>query len=457
MENPKRLRMCIGGDTDSYLCRLTFIKIRARKSVGDFDSLPYVVTFISAGLWLYYGILDHGVAIIIVNAFGVVLETLTVKKLAVGVVILLLTIPVTLVTTHSFFRVEIVGWTCTALSVLVVVSPIFDIVRVVKTRDVQYMSFWLSLALALNGAAWTAYGVDEDNYCVIPNGFGCALGVIQILIYVDPKRLTFIKIRARKSVGDFDSLPYVVTFTSAGLWLYYGILDHGVAIIIVNAFGVVLEALYITMYMYYASNDIQTLTVKKLAVGVVILLLTIPVTLVTTHSFFRVEIVGWTCTALSILVAVSPIFDIVRVAKTRDVQYMSFWLSLALALNGAAWTAYGVDEDNYCVDRKYCKGLMMESIMDQQEIMEQISRGTFGAAILVNLNHYLERRKFEFLQEKISLTNGTLPEIDSSRVLKKIRLTRQTERCWRSAKQEGCYVYIDTGYCISVWVVTLFK
>ncbi|KAL3635121.1 hypothetical protein CASFOL_019668 [Castilleja foliolosa] len=168
------------------------------------------------------------------------------------------------------------------------------------------------------------------------------------LLFLSPI-LTFIKIRARKSVGDFDSLPYVVTFTSAGLWLYYGILDHGVAIIIVNAFGVVIEALYITMYMYYATSDIRTLMVKKLAVGVVILLLTIPVTLVTTHSFFRVEIVGWRCTALSVLVAVSPVFDIVRVVKTRDVQYMSFWLSLALALNGAAWNAYGVDEDNYCV------------------------------------------------------------------------------------------------------------
>ncbi|KAL4379154.1 hypothetical protein GQ457_02G022720 [Hibiscus cannabinus] len=76
----------------------------------------------------------------------------------------------------------------------------------------------------------------------------------------------------------------------------------------------------------------------------------------------------------------------------------------------------------------------MESRMEHYEIMDYISRGAFGAAILVH--HKSENKKY---------------------VLKMIILAWQTEHCRRWVHQEGCYVCIVTGYCEGgdMWVSKL--
>ncbi|XP_020673717.1 bidirectional sugar transporter SWEET17 [Dendrobium catenatum] len=94
---------------------------------------------------------------------------------------------------------------------------------VVRTKSVEYMPFFLSFFLMLNGGIWTLYALlDSDFFLGISNGIGFILGIIQLtlyIIYMNPKvpkhlniaveehsqqhqRLIFPNIDAHKSTDD---------------------------------------------------------------------------------------------------------------------------------------------------------------------------------------------------------------------------------------------------------------
>ncbi|KAJ8450372.1 hypothetical protein Cgig2_004829 [Carnegiea gigantea] len=56
---------------------------------------------------------------------------------------------------------------------------------VIKTRSVEYMPFFLSLFCFLCGTSWFIYGLlGQDPFVAVPNGFGCALGASQLILYM---------------------------------------------------------------------------------------------------------------------------------------------------------------------------------------------------------------------------------------------------------------------------------
>ncbi|CAI0452049.1 unnamed protein product [Linum tenue] len=63
-------------------------------------------------------------------------------------------------------------------------SPLFIINLVVKTRSVEYMPFFLSLATFLMSLSFFAYGMLKgDGFISVPNGIGTILGVVQLALY----------------------------------------------------------------------------------------------------------------------------------------------------------------------------------------------------------------------------------------------------------------------------------
>ncbi|BAU01047.1 hypothetical protein VIGAN_11020100 [Vigna angularis var. angularis] len=82
-------------------------------------------------------------------------------------------------------RSLIVGIICDVFNVMMYVSPLTIMAKVIKTKSVKYMPFWLSLANFLNGVCWTTYALIHpfDIYVLISNSIGAVSGLVQLILY----------------------------------------------------------------------------------------------------------------------------------------------------------------------------------------------------------------------------------------------------------------------------------
>ncbi|TXG63512.1 hypothetical protein EZV62_010506 [Acer yangbiense] len=85
--------------------------------------------------------------------------------------------------------------------------------------------------------------------------FGLLVNIVSFLVYLSPMT-TFYRIFKRKSTQGFQSIPYSVALFSAKLYLYYAFLkQNGIMLITINSFGILIESLYLIIYMIYATRD----------------------------------------------------------------------------------------------------------------------------------------------------------------------------------------------------------
>ncbi|GER48885.1 bidirectional sugar transporter SWEET15, partial [Striga asiatica] len=149
---------------------------------------------------------------------------------------------------------------------------------------------------------------------------------------------------------EVDPLPYVVTFSSTVLWIYYGVIDdHNVAILTINSVGSILELVYILLYLYNAPRKSLNRTLWGWCICVLVVASSILITFFALQKYYRIYVVGWICAASSLLIFASPLHIVLQVWRTRDLQLMSLWLSLALTFSGVVWAAYGLLEQEFSV------------------------------------------------------------------------------------------------------------
>ncbi|KAL3016030.1 hypothetical protein AAZX31_06G190900 [Glycine max] len=75
-------------------------------------------------------------------------------------------------------------------------------------------------------------------------------------------RPTFWKIKNHRSTEDFSSLPYICTLLNCSLWTYYGIIKaREYLVATVDGFGIVVETIYVILFLIYAPKGIRGRTV----------------------------------------------------------------------------------------------------------------------------------------------------------------------------------------------------
>ncbi|PIA65578.1 hypothetical protein AQUCO_00100818v1 [Aquilegia coerulea] len=158
---------------------------------------------------------------------------------------------------------------------------------------------------------------------------------------------TLVKIWKRKDVEEFSPNPYLAGVMNCLMWIYYGlpfVTGKNTLVITINSVGLVLEFIYIGIFLWYCKTKKQRVNVLwKLGAIVGIFVLAAGLELGLTHKgFVRLTIAGVQSTVFSICLYAMPL-DVMRmVIKTKSVEYLPLPLCIAGLLNGIDWSAYAL-------------------------------------------------------------------------------------------------------------------
>ncbi|KAJ3686115.1 hypothetical protein LUZ61_015279 [Rhynchospora tenuis] len=126
------------------------------------------------------------------------LQVFTTLVASILVLAALAVLDIMLVHTHEH-RSMILGILGGAMNIISYASPLSVMKMVIQTKSVEYMPFYLSMAIFFNTVCWTAYGlIIFDPYITIPNGVGVIFSTAQLLLYAIYYKSTQRQIEARR-------------------------------------------------------------------------------------------------------------------------------------------------------------------------------------------------------------------------------------------------------------------
>ncbi|KAM0933139.1 putative SWEET sugar transporter [Dioscorea sansibarensis] len=181
----------------------TFRRIIRNKSTEQFSGLPYIYSLLNCLIVLWYGLpwVTQGVLLVAtVNSVGaffqltyviifiIYSDNLRKLKMSSFLIAVFGTLALVIYLSLEFFngsaRRNFVGYLSIASLISMFASPLFIINLVIKTKSVEFMPFYLSLATFLMSISFFTYGLLlHDFFIYLPNGIGTILGIVQLILY----------------------------------------------------------------------------------------------------------------------------------------------------------------------------------------------------------------------------------------------------------------------------------
>ncbi|XP_072316539.1 sugar transporter SWEET1 [Eucyclogobius newberryi] len=174
-------------------------KMRETKSTDNIQFLPFLTTCLNNMGWLYYGLLKSDQTIVSVNVIGASLQTLYIivfihytkqkkpflsKTLVAAAVLAAGWFYFSTFLPEGETRLNQLGLTCSAITVSMYLSPLTDLVTIVRSGNVQCLSFPLTVATFFTSTSWVLYGRQlNDYYIVIPNMPGILTSIIRFYLF----------------------------------------------------------------------------------------------------------------------------------------------------------------------------------------------------------------------------------------------------------------------------------
>jgi len=150
---------------------------------------------------------------------------------------------------------------------------------------------------------------------------------------------------AKKSLEIFDTkdtskVPYllfVFAIWNCNSWVAFGIQINNEPIYFSNIPGSILFTIFITVALYYHPFK------KANRILLLIILYTLDIAyLYICFYYISSKVNGMLCVVANVLMYLTPIFQIYKVIKTNDNEYVDFWIASAFLMNALSWLTYSI-------------------------------------------------------------------------------------------------------------------